>query len=223
VTPDAVQLHGWHFAAPARDAPLLLWCPGNGGNLTMRANVAAELARRGISVFLFDYRGYGRSEGRPSEAKLYLDVLAAYDYAAKLNPSRIALYGESLGGPYAAYIAKERKVDRVVIENSFPSLRALGNALYRPLPLGLTAPFAMRTTDWLNAAGVPVLVLHGRQDGVIPFRLGMELYEGLRVPKEMLVSEQAGHCEIPVVDAERYYEAMVRFVAHADAVPSRGR
>ena len=121
------------------------------------------------------------------------------------------MYGESLGGPYAAFVAKQRKVRRVVIENSFPSLAALGNAIYRPIPLGWFAPQAMLTARWLNDAGVPVLVLHGRRDQVIPFFLGQRLYDGLRVPKEMVVSDTAGHCEIPSVDPEKYYGAVVRF------------
>lgn len=210
---DGVKLHAWLFAAEEAGAPVMIWFHGNGGNLTLRGEMAAELARRGISVFVFDYRGFGRSEGTPSEAKLFLDAMAAHAYVATtLRPPRIALYGESLGGPYAAYVAKERPVHCVVIENSFPSLRALGDALYHPLPLGLTAPRALRTTDWLNEAGVPVLVMHGRNDRVIPFALGRQLYDGLRVKKELLISEQAGHSEIPFLDPARYYDAVVRFV-----------
>jgi fermentation-respiration switch protein FrsA (DUF1100 family) len=114
-------------------------------------------------------------------------------------------------------VAKERKVRCVIIENSFPSLAALGNALYRPIPLGWSAPFALTTTRWLNAAGVPVLVMHGRRDAVIPFALGMELYDGLRVRKEMLVSDTAGHCEIPSVEPDRYYDTVVRFIRHPPA------
>jgi fermentation-respiration switch protein FrsA (DUF1100 family) len=100
----------------------------------------------------------------------------------------------------------------VVIENSFPSLAAIGNALYKPLPLGYAAPFSLRTLRWLNRAGVPVLLMHGKRDQVIPFKLGMDLYNGLTVPKELLTSENAGHCEIATVEPERYYETVTRFV-----------
>ncbi|HEY0139539.1 MAG TPA: alpha/beta hydrolase [Thermoanaerobaculia bacterium] len=217
---DGVKLHAWLFPAENADAPVMIWFHGNGGNLTLRGEMAAELARRGISVFVFDYRGFGRSEGAPSEAKLFLDSIAAFEYVAKtLRPTRIALYGESLGGPYAAWVAKERPVHCVIIENSFPSLRALGNTIYRPLPLGYTAPRALRTTEWLNAAGVPVLVMHGRNDRVIPFTLGKQLYDGLRVKKEMLISENAGHSEIPFLDSTRYYEAVVRFITDSSQTP----
>ena len=213
---DGVRLHGWLFAAPERDAPLILWCHGNAGNITDRAPMAAEFARRGVSAFVFDWRGYGKSEGRPSEGKLYLDALAAYDFAAtSLGAKSIVAYGESLGGPYAAYVAKERKVRAVVIENSFPSLAALGNALYHPIPLGWFAPLAMNTASWLNEAGVPVLVLHGRRDEVIPFALGVKLYDALRVPKEMVICETGGHCEMATVEPERYYHSVVRFAKHS--------
>ncbi len=203
---DGVRLHGWLFAA---GQPLLLWFHGNGGNITGRAPMAAELARRGISVLLFDYRGYGKSEGTPAEEALYDDSEAAYEFAAARFDD-IALYGESLGGPYAASVARHHRVRCVVIENSFPSLREIGNAVYPPF--GWFAPFAMNTAGWLNEARVPVLVIHGRRDQVIPFRLGMRLFEKLRGPKEMLVSDTAGHCEVPAVEGARYYDAVVRFV-----------
>ena len=207
-TDDGVRLHGWWFHS---GAPVMIWFHGNGGDIVSRTPMAIEFARRGISVLLFDYRGYGRSDGTPSENGLYHDAEAAYAFAAT-RTNDIVLYGESLGGPYAAYVAMKHHVRCVVIENSFPSLRALGNALYAPLPLGWFAPTAMATARWLNRAGVPVLVLHGRRDAVIPFTLGMQLYDDLRVPKTLFVSESAGHCEIPQVEGGRYYDAVSRFV-----------
>jgi len=213
VTPDGEKLHGWLFRAASPTAPQLIWFHGNGGNITDRAQIAAELARRGVSVFVFDWRGYGRSDGHPSEDKLYVDALAAYDFATSqlhAPSASIVLYGESLGGPYAAFTASKRKARCVIIENSLPSLRALGNAIY-PLPLGWFAPFAMTTTKWLNEAHVPVLVMHGKRDAVIPFRLGKQLFDEVRGPKEFFVSERAGHGEIAYTEGPRYYDAVVRF------------
>jgi fermentation-respiration switch protein FrsA (DUF1100 family) len=214
---DGVRLHGWFFHA---GQPTVIWFHGNAGNITERAPMGAELAKRGISVLLFDWRGYGKSEGTPSESGLFKDALAAYDFTRARAKGDIAVYGESLGGPYAAWVAAHRKVRCAVIENSIPSLAAIGNALYRPLPLGLFAPFALTTTRWLNQAGVPVLVMHGKRDQVIPFSLGMELYNGLRVPKELLVSENAGHCEIPTTEPERYYDTVVRFLRSQGQAPN---
>ena len=224
-TSDGVRLHGWLFRADG-ESPLIIWFHGNGGNITNRAPMAAEFARRGISVFLPEWRGYGRSEGRPTEAGLYHDATAAWEHAVKTlgwNPSTIVVYGESLGGPYAAFVASRRQVAAAVIENSFSSLADLGNTLYAPLPVGWTAPGAMATTRWLNQSGVPVLVMHGRRDQVIPFSLGQRLYDGLKGPKEMLVSETASHSEIPSVEGERYYGTVERFVRrHAKMSSSNG-
>lgn len=214
-TSDGVALHAWLFRASDANAPVIVWFHGNAGNLTNRAEMAAELARRGVSVFVFDYRGFGKSEGSASESKLFHDAIAAYDHVRSLGAQRIVLYGESVGGPYAAWVAKERKdgVRAVIIENSFPSLRDLGNAIYAPFPLGWTAPFAMRTTDWLNEAGKPVLVMHGTDDRVVPYALGKKLFDGLRVRKELMTCEDAGHCEIPVTEPARYYDAVIRFAS----------
>jgi fermentation-respiration switch protein FrsA (DUF1100 family) len=208
-TSGGVALHGWFYRS---GEPLLIFFHGNAGNITERASEATELAHRGISVLLFDWRGYGKSEGTPTESALFDDALAAYDFARTKTSGDIVLYGESLGGPYAAYVATKRKARCVIIENSFPSLSAIGNALYRPVPLGLFAPFALTTTRWLNQAGLPVLVMHGKQDQVIPFQLGMDLYNGLRVRKQLLVSENAGHCELAAVEGARYYDAIVEFI-----------
>jgi fermentation-respiration switch protein FrsA (DUF1100 family) len=209
---DGVRLHGWWFRAADPHAPLLIFFHGNAGNITDRGTTAAELARRGIAVFLFDWRGYGRSEGAPTESGLFRDALAAYDFARSRSDAPIVAYGESLGGPYAAWVARRRPVRCVIIENSIPSLAAIGNTLYRPLPLGWFAPRALTTTRWLNEAHVPVLVIHGKQDEVIPFALGMQLYNGLTVPKELLISEKAHHCEFATCEPERYYETVVKFV-----------
>jgi fermentation-respiration switch protein FrsA (DUF1100 family) len=213
-TSDGVRLHGWIFRARVAGAPLIVWFHGNAGNITGRGPVAAELAQRGISVLLFDWRGYGKSEGSPTEEALLHDSEAAYQFATwQANPRDIVLYGESLGGPFAAYIAKGRAARCVVIENSFSSLRALGNALYAPLPLGWLALDALPTARWLNTARLPVLVMHGRQDEVIPFALGKQLFEDLRVPKEMLVSDSAGHSGIPAAEGSRYFATVERFIA----------
>jgi hypothetical protein len=208
-TSDGVRLHGWLFRA---GEPLLIWFHGNAGNITERGPTAAELARRGVSVLLFDWRGYGKSEGSPSESGLFRDAIAAYDFARSQTKLDIVPYGESLGGPYAAYVAAHRKVRCVIIENSFASLGAMGNALYRPFPMGIFVPFVLTTTRWLNQAGVPVLVMHGKCDRVIPIEVGMQLYNSLRVPKELLVSEAAGHCELATAEPQRYYETVTRFV-----------
>lgn len=220
-TPDGVKLHFWVFTSPRQPVPTLLWFHGNGGNLSYRADVAAELARRGISTVLFDYRGYGRSEGKPSEHGLYIDSLAAFDYAVSVlgaRPRDIVLYGESLGGPYAAYVGAERGGRGVIVENSFPSLVSMARIAYPNLPFSFFVKKSLRTTDYLNEAGLPVLVMHSKGDSMIPYRLGLEIFEALEVPRTLFTSETADHSQIPAVEGDRYYRAIEEFMK-ATAIP----
>ena len=213
-TPDGVRLHAWLFAAGDADAPLMILFHGNGGNLSHRAGVAEGFARRGLSVLLFDYRGYGKSAGSPSESKLYVDGLAVYDYATQqLNvpADRIALYGESLGGPYAADVAAHRPARCVVIESSFHSAASVANAIYR-IPIGIFLGNSLPTARSLERAKVPVLVMHGDADTVIPFRCGKQLYDSLDGPKELYVVHGADHNEVPIVEGEKYFARVVTFV-----------
>lgn len=222
-TADGVRLHAWFFRAPSADAPLIIYFHGNAGHLAYRAPFASELASRGLSVFVFDYRGFGRSDGSPSEKALHLDSLAAYDFARqtfRVPPDRIVLYGESIGAPYAARVAMQRPVCCIIVEGTFPSLRRIANAVFRPIPMGFFAGELLLTTRWLNAAVRPVLVMHGKRDAVVPFDLGVELYQELKVQKELFVSETAGHGELEWVEGDRFYEAVIRFVGrHAPPGP----
>jgi fermentation-respiration switch protein FrsA (DUF1100 family) len=213
-TSDGVKLHAWLFAAKEPDSPLLIFFHGNGGNLSHRADTAEALARRGISVLLFDYRGYGRSEGSPGESKLYVDGLAVYDYARTTlhaPADRISLYGESLGGPYAADVAAKRPVRCVVIQSSFPSAASVANNAYRR-PLGYLLGNSLPTARSLNRARVPVLVIHGDADTIIPFACGKELFAALNGPKEMLVVRGADHNDVTEVGGDAYFERVAGFV-----------
>lgn len=206
-----VDLHGWLFRAPDRQAPLLIWSHGNGGNISDRAPTASELARLGTSVLLYDYRGYGKSGGRPAEQILYDDALAVYDFAVRKgfgDSSSIIPYGESLGGPYAAYMASRRPVRGVIIENSFHSAASVANAIYH-IPIGIFLGRSLSTARFLNRANVPVLIMHSRNDEVIPLRAALDLHEALEVPKELWLIDEARHSELSQVDG--YYEKVVEF------------
>ena len=212
---DGIRLHGWLFRSDAADPPLMIWYHGNAGNITHRAAVADILAGRGIDVFLFDYRGFGKSEGSPTEKNVYLDAVAAWRHATSniaSEGSPVVLYGESIGGAYAAFVASKHPPRCVIIENSFASLHSIARVHYHPLPVGLLASDGLNTLEWLNQADVPVLVMHGKRDKVAPFELGIELYEGLDSPKDLFVSETADHSAIPWIEGKRYFDRVTRFV-----------
>ncbi len=214
-TPDDLLLHAWLFTASDPNAPLLIFCHGNGGNLTSRADTASRFASRGVSVLVFDYRGYGRSQGKPTENELYTDALAVRDYVQTKDlatAGQIVMYGESLGGPYAASVAARRTVRCVIIDSSFPSAASVANAIYH-VPVGLFLGHSLPTAKFLNQAAVPVLVMHGRSDHTIPFRCGKELYDRLKGPREMFVSEDADHCELAWTAG--YYDRVIGFIQKA--------
>lgn len=215
---DGTRLHGWYFSSGKSGAPLIVFFHGNGGNITHRIEPSVNLALNGLDVFIFDYRGYGRSEGRPTEMGLYDDALAAWDLMRARHDGPIIVYGESLGGPYAAYVAAERKTCAAIIDSSFPSIRSVARAVYWPIPLHWLLRPGLETANHLDRASVPVLVLHSISDNVIPFALGRALYDAIDGPKEFYESKNALHSAIPWSDGRRYYEAVRTFVdTHCEA------
>jgi fermentation-respiration switch protein FrsA (DUF1100 family) len=137
-----------------------------------------------------------------------------YDYARStlgVSPERIAVWGESLGGPYAADVAARRPVRCAVMEATFPSAASVANAAYK-LPLGLFLGDSLPTLRSLNRARVPTLVIHGDADTIIPFACGLELYDGLTGPKEMFVVRGSDHNEIPIAGGNAYFARVAGFV-----------
>ena len=214
-TRDGETLHAWHLASEGEFDPIMIWFHGAGGNLTGRVPIADRLRRKGVSVFRVDWRGYGHSTGSPTEAGLLVDAVAVRDFVSRHFPSSrpVVLFGESLGGPYAAWVAARRGATAVIVENTFPSLAALANHEYAPFPAGIFASRSLRTADWLNDAGAPVLVIHGKKDQTVPFQLGVRLYNSLETPRALLISDDAGHNEVGIVDADRFDAAILDFIS----------
>ena len=212
---DGTRLFGWFLAAPGEgSAPVLVWAHGNAGNITHRLDPLAELYRRGLSIFLFDYRGYGRSEGVPSEEGLYLDGLAAYDHLVnqrKLSPDRIIAYGSSLGAAVAGELARQRPLAGLILETPFPSVEAVARSAFRGLPAHLFVRARFELARRLKEVRVPVLVLHGDRDSMIPFELGRAVFDAANEPKEFVTVRGADHNDLHLVGGEIYYEALLRF------------
>ena len=135
---ESVTVFGWFIDAGPTN-PVWLWCHGNAGNVSHRLENIRQLYQRGISVFIFDYRGYGQSTGEPSEAGLYQDALASYDYLIhqrQVSPERLIIFGRSLGSGVAAEIAVQRSCAGLVVEGSFPSIQAMSDHHFWGLPTG---------------------------------------------------------------------------------------
>jgi len=194
-TADGLRLHAWYAGAPGATATLV-WSHGNGGNIAGRADVFLALAARGVAVLAYDYRGYGRSEGRPSEPGVYLDVEAAYDsLRARGVPARqIVAFGESLGGAVAIRLATARPCAGVAVVSTFTTLRDAGRAHYGPL--AVLAGNRFDSLACVRTLSLPMFVAHGDRDEVVPFVLGERLFAAAREPKRFFRAAGAHHNDV---------------------------
>ena len=211
---DGVELHGWWVPGPGEWT--WLWFHGNAGNIGHRVDNLFELVERlGVSVFIFDYRGYGRSEGSPSEAGLYRDGEAALAYVrarAEVDAGRIVLFGRSLGGAVAVRLATEHEPFAVVLESAFPSIKAMARMMYLSLPVDVLVRSRFDSLSAIRDVHAPVMVLHGDRDEIVPLKMGRELFEAANEPKRFFVIEGAGHNDTYFVGGDRYYDALRSFL-----------
>jgi pimeloyl-ACP methyl ester carboxylesterase len=204
-TEDGERLHGWWIGARREPLGHLLLCHGNAGNVGDRVLHAALLTAAGFDVLLFDYRGYGRSGGRPSEEGTYRDARAAFTCLLEqpgVDPGRVFYLGESLGGAVALDLALERPPAGLVLLSAFTGVRELGRLHYPfvPAPLVPDAYPALRRIHELRA---PLLVLHGDRDEIVPLSQGRALFEAAPGPKRMHVFAGLGHNDlVPRAGAE---------------------
>jgi hypothetical protein len=214
---DGVRLHGWFL--PVRDARLtILLSHGNAGNIGDRLDRALLFqSRLRASVLLYDYRGYGSSQGSPDEAGTYRDVRAAYQYlveAKKLDPRRLVLFGESLGSGVALELAVAQPAAALVLEAPFTSVPDMARAtVFAPL-----APFVRTRYDNLAKVSrlrMPLLVLHGDRDEVVPFAQGRRLFEAAPEPKRFFAIPGAHHNDAYFVGGEAYWRALGEFLDQA--------
>jgi hypothetical protein len=213
-TDDGVRLHGWWV--PGRQAQPWLWLHGNAGNLTHRLdNLAAVHHRLGVSVFIFDYRGYGLSAGAPSEEGLYRDAEAALAQLTALAgcPSTaVVVFGRSLGTAVAVELAVRTRVRALILENAFASIPAMARHLYPFLPTAALVRSRYDSLSKIPRVGVPVLILHSRHDPLIPYAQGQALYAAAAEPKAFHTIEAATHYDTYLSGGAAYWEALQRFL-----------
>jgi hypothetical protein len=187
-TEDGVGLHGWYVPA-ATPRGTLLFFHGNAGNISHRLDSLLIFHRLGLNVLIFDYRGYGQSEGRPDEEGTHRDARAAWRHLTEtrgIEGRRIILFGRSLGAALAAWLATEVRPGGLILESAFTSVPDLAADLYWWLPARRLARLQYATRDYLARVACPVLVVHSPQDEIIPYHHGQALYAAARPPKAFL-------------------------------------
>ncbi len=217
-TDDGLRLHGW-WARPvadrdSRDQPVVLFFHGNAGNLSDRAGFVADLCGLEVEVLIVDYRGYGRSEGRPSEQGLYRDAEAAWRFLTVENEvpdDRIVLLGKSLGGVAAVDLSTRIHPAGLILQSCFTSVPDMATRYYPFVPRFIVRT-RMDNLDKIGRVSCPVLVVHSTGDEIAPFDMGRRLFDAAEEPKSFFEIQGAGHNETIAVGGRQYLEALGGFV-----------
>lgn len=189
VTDDKVSLHGW-WLPHENPRATMLFLHGNAGNISHRLQKLQIYHRLGLSVLIIDYRGYGESEGAPTESGTYLDAQAAWNYLTQIrrvSARDIVIYGESLGGVIAIWLAgKVGNAGAVIAESAFTSVKDMGNHYYPFLPVRLITRIHYPALEYIRAITQPVLIIHSPSDEIVPFHMGQQLFEAANPPKDFM-------------------------------------
>lgn len=214
VSEDARLLHGWWIPCEGARGTVL-HCHGNAGNISSRIELAANLQRLSVNVFLFDYRGYGRSRGFPTERGTYADARAAFEVArARYGDSDsppVVVHGQSLGGAVAIQLALDKPVRGLIVESTFTSVADMARRLYPGWPLHRLVCFQYDNASKIARVSQPKLIAHSRTDELVPFEMGWRLYELAKEPKEF-VTLIGRHNEAGWGTTPEYWGAVARFL-----------
>ncbi|MBF0214900.1 MAG: alpha/beta hydrolase [Magnetococcales bacterium] len=198
------RLHGWWIPGDPKQ-PVVLFFHGNASVLSGLRDHVERFRSLGLSVFLFDYRGYGLSEGEPGEAAVYADSLAAWNYLTRVRqiPAvRIVDYGHSLGGGAATWLAVRHAPAALILEGTFQSVPAIGEERYPYLPIRRLSRITFDNLERIGQVRVPVLIIHSRDDEVIPWHHGRALFDAAAEPKSFLETRGRHHTSFSQGGAE---------------------
>ena len=214
-TADNARLNGWFIPHPQAGATLI-WFHGNAGNIADRVdNIKLLHDKTRVSIFIFDYRGYGRSPGSSSEATTYLDGEAAMNFVRSqlsVGSKNLVIFGRSLGAAVAAEMATRYDSRAVILESPFVSIREMAKVILPVLPIGPLLSAKFDVIDKVGKITVPLLVLHGDQDEIIPFEHGQKVFAAAREPKQFYRISGAGHNDTFITGGNRYYERLRSFI-----------
>jgi fermentation-respiration switch protein FrsA (DUF1100 family) len=218
-TTDGVKLHGWFVAG--RSSPVLLFFHGNAGNISHRLDSIRQFRDLGLSVLIIDYRGYGQSEGRTTESGLYRDADAAWRYLINdrgLAASDIVIFGRSLGASVASRLAAQHEPLALILESSFTSVPDIAQELYPWLPARWLSRLRHATRDHIQGVRCPVLVVHSRDDDIIPFHHGEAIYASANEPRTLLAI-RGTHNDAFLRDEHTYILGLQRFLSELSGPP----
>jgi len=217
-TVDGVRLNGWFI--PNRDArTTLVWFHGNAGNISHRVeNIKLLHDKIKINIFIFDYRGYGLSEGIVSEEGTYQDGEAALGFVKKqlrVDAKDMIIFGRSLGAAVAAEMAGRTDCRALILETPFVSIREMAKTVFPLLPLGPLLQTRYDIVEKIGKIKVPLLVLHGDRDEVVPYEQGKKVFAAAPGPKDFYTIKGAGHNDTYIVGGDAYFQRLKVFIETA--------
>ena len=217
-TADNVRLNGWFIPHPQANATMI-WFHGNAGNIGDRVdNIKLLHDKIYINIFIFDYRGYGRSPGSSSETTTYLDGEAAMNFVRtqlQVDSKNLLIFGRSLGAAVAAEMASRHDSRAVILESPFVSIGEMAKVVLPALPIGPLLSAKFDVVDKVARIKVPLLVLHGDQDEIIPFEHGQRVFAAARQPKQFYPVKGAGHNDTFIIGGNPYYERLRNFIENS--------
>jgi fermentation-respiration switch protein FrsA (DUF1100 family) len=214
VAEDGVKLSAWFIPAPEATQALLFF-HGNAGNISHRLASIEQFHQLGLHVFIIDYRGYGQSEGQPTEAGTYRDAVAAWRYLTEVRgfkPDQIIIFGRSLGGAVGTWLAQHHRPGALILESTFTSIPDMAARQFPFLPTRLLTRIRYNTLERLPQVTCPVLIIHSPADEIIPYSHGRQLFEVAHEPKAFL-ELQGGHNEGFMLSSPAYEAGLEAFIA----------
>ena len=213
-TEDGLRLNAW-FIPTENPRGILLFCHGNAGNISHRIEIIEIFNKLNLDVFIFDYRGYGRSQGNPTEQGLYQDAQAAYKYLLSrrdVDKEAIVIYGKSIGANVAIELASKVNAAILISESGFTSAYDMGKKLFPYLPIKWIITTKFDALEKIKNITIPKLIIHSKDDEIIPFKLGRRLFESAPGPKEFY-QMQGTHNEAIFMAREEYSLRLDRFLS----------
>lgn len=212
------KIHAWWLKTTATDQaeprPVVLFCHGNGGNISHRLETIEYVLRLGADIFIFDFRGYGQSDGKPNEKNIYADARASYEWLTnegKYAPEQVVVFGRSLGGVVAVDLAYQVQCRGLVVESSLTSAAAMAAKMFPFFPVGVLLRYKLNSLEKITGISCPVLVTHSPDDDIIPFEMGEQLYAAANKPKRF-VKLRGTHNELAYFKDGEYRTALVELI-----------
>ncbi len=213
ITEDEVRLHGW-FIPSDNARGTVLFFHGNAGNISHRLESIATFKRMRLNVFIFDYRGYGQSQGRATETGTYRDAKAAWSYLVEtrgIEANKIIVFGRSLGASIAAWLASQFTPAALILESSFSSVPSMAQRMYPFLPVKWLSRFSYDTRQYVSTIACPLLVVHSKNDEIIPYAEGRLVFDAAPANKQFL-DIHGGHNDGFIVTGRAYTDGLSAFI-----------